>query len=411
MEKFVSMKLGENFGKLMLDIAQEHIKNGYCEKAIQLYVDSFPGFTEEYVVKLLKKEMELIVAEDGKSVELTDIVNKENSYDWGAILEDETKYLSDLVYTIYKLKDDFSNKFLQNINDVELNKHNKRISYAYTGRVNICARLISGKDCVADSYNVWTKMEDNVLNGDCTDKEYYIYSVYQYVNYIRQLDKLSFKFNKKLDFLTKHEIVGHITKIEKLLSDVFELLLDFSYNAAYYNPMCDEEIYSLTESIHDNMLATKYGNEYCKYKMLTCDIMDGYDAGWLSPDGKFYGADGSVSSMLHLNIADMIDKNTTIIKNSSSSPDYELEKLGWMKIHHNFVTGAYRYKKEPLDNDDYSLYCPTEQQIDAICKYINKFYPQGIYTDYICYQMRNDKCYTSNKLRSMDEIALHNIFD
>lgn len=138
--------------------------------------------------------------------------------------------------------------------------------------------------------------------------------------------------------------------------------------------------------------------------------MDGYDAGWLSPDGKFYGADGSVSSMLHLNIADMIDKNTSIIKNPTSGPDFELEKLGWMKIHHNFVTGAYRYKKELSDDDDYSLYCPTEQQIDAICKYINKFYPQGIYTDFISYNTRDGNCYTSNKFRSMDEISLHNIF-
>lgn len=103
MEKTVSMKLGDNFGKLMLDIAQEHIKNGYCEKAVQLYVDSFPGFTEEYVVKLLKNDMELIVAEDGKSVELTDIVNKENDYDWNTILENEAKQLSDLVYAIYEL--------------------------------------------------------------------------------------------------------------------------------------------------------------------------------------------------------------------------------------------------------------------------------------------------------------------
>lgn len=34
------------------------------------------------------------------------------------------------------------------------------------------------------------------------------------------------------------------------------------------------------------------------------EIIEGYDAGWLSPDGDFYGLNGSVGNMLHLNIAE-----------------------------------------------------------------------------------------------------------
>lgn len=46
--------------------------------------------------------------------------------------------------------------------------------------------------------------------------------------------------------------------------------------------------------------------EYHKTELEPVEITEGYDAGWLSPDGDFYGLNGSVGNMLHLNIAERL---------------------------------------------------------------------------------------------------------
>ena len=70
------MKLGQNIGEILLDIAQNAIQSGNPEKSISIYTDSLNGFTEEYVIKLLKNEYVLITSKDEVSVELTDWENE-----------------------------------------------------------------------------------------------------------------------------------------------------------------------------------------------------------------------------------------------------------------------------------------------------------------------------------------------
>lgn len=55
--------------------------------------------------------------------------------------------------------------------------------------------------------------------------------------------------------------------------------------------------------MHDDLLKTKIGMEYVKNGIIEKNIMNGYDAGWLSPDGEFYGVNGETSALLQMNIA------------------------------------------------------------------------------------------------------------
>ena len=66
------MKLGDNLGEILLEIAQTAIQEGNPEKAVSTYTESLIGFTEDYVIKLLKNEYVLATSKDGVSVELTD---------------------------------------------------------------------------------------------------------------------------------------------------------------------------------------------------------------------------------------------------------------------------------------------------------------------------------------------------
>ena len=83
----VHMKLGQNIGAILLEIAQTAIQDGDPQKAIDTYTRSLNGFTEEYVIKLLKNEYVLVTDADGVSVKMTDWenerkFNRENITDW-----------------------------------------------------------------------------------------------------------------------------------------------------------------------------------------------------------------------------------------------------------------------------------------------------------------------------------------
>ena len=136
---------------------------------------------------------------------------------------------------------------------------------------------------------------------------------------------------------------------------------------------------------------------------LPCDIMDGYDAGWLSPEGIFYGADGDTSSLLHIAIADELGMD-----------DIDLERKHWIKTHHDICYShpAFFKDEKPSDviiNPDgttWNGYVWSKNQLEAICNYIDKFYNGKLctgptYPDYL----------TTGQLKSMDIIALHNALE
>lgn len=86
------MKLGNNIGAILLEIAQKAIQDGNPQKAIDTYTKALNGFSEEYVIKLLRNEYVLVTDEDCVTVNLTDLENdrnsnKDNITDWNFWIE------------------------------------------------------------------------------------------------------------------------------------------------------------------------------------------------------------------------------------------------------------------------------------------------------------------------------------
>jgi hypothetical protein len=77
--------------------------------------------------------------------------------------------------------------------------------------------------------------------------------------------------------------------------------------------------------------------EYHKTELKPVEIIEGYDAGWLSPDGEFYGLNGGVENLLHLNIAERLLASKKIPVKEMRNPDRWLEENGWVKVHHNWI--------------------------------------------------------------------------
>lgn len=101
--------------------------------------------------------------------------------------------------------------------------------------------------------------------------------------------------------------------------------------------------------------------EYHQTELKPVEITEGYDAGWLSPDGDFYGLNGSVGNMLHLNIAERLLASKKIPVKEMRNPDRWLEENGWVKIHHDWILFSGSFYGKTL----------TEIQIDKLYHYGN----------------------------------------
>ena len=105
-----------------------------------------------------------------------------------------------------------------------------------------------------------------------------------------------------------------------------------------------------------------------KCAILPSDIILDFDAGWLSPEGDFYGMNGEYSDNLHIEIADLLYKDGIIPKDHEYAKDIWLEMNGWVKIHHDWVLfDCERYNHE---NNSYEIIRHlTENQIKELSRY------------------------------------------
>jgi len=130
-----------------------------------------------------------------------------------------------------------------------------------------------------------------------------------------------------------------------------------------------------------------------------------YNAYWIDREGNAYGAEGPVSAMLHINMADAIcDKFYPDCKEDKSS---HLERLGYVKISDNWVL----YLSDYIDLSD-SLQIErkfaepiTEKQKETICN----IFSQGKRIDTF-YAGYSRQLISLSKFKQMDGFMLNNLF-
>ena len=433
------MKIGSNLPKILLEIAQENILNGDVEKGITTFTDSLNGFNKEYALMCLKNEAVLVVNEEEQTMVLDDDEqlrneNQEYIYDWNKLLNDQEIYLVNLANNLQETKQLFENIKDMRARDIEdYSLQNMMLEYFSEEQVskigvhNLAAKLIKGDDFARHQYgngsNVWNHLCEHVESDNAAFYEKALYYTVKYVNIIRDIHREYLKFDKQYHFLVNNGLAKKLLFVEQVVRRICYILKGFSdLNKGYYHGMCDETLSDYKKQIIEDIKNTTWGNEYFENNFLLTNIEDGYDAGWLSPDGMFIGANGDTSSLIHMCLAEDIWKGNSIYgkrmrednvsQYSNLSPEYWLEKEGWLKIHHDEIYGYFKYKKnaEITHKEDKVLYCPTEKQIEMICKYVDKFYNGKFYQAPMILRDHYDKPLYTREIKQMDEIALHNAF-
>jgi len=432
----LNFKLGSLLGNHLLDIAVSNIQAGTPETGIKMYKGALPGITEELIMSLLKYETVLYTSGD-EELSLTDDEDKKQEMielgltvvDWDNWIKTKIRFIEDIVNAIYRHKDIFErNTKFDEIYKLDLSNYDMYPDFDTEDKkigceisiVNICARVIAANPFSNLLDSGESKYEK--FCAECDDEDRYVnkekqalFRAVQYVVCMRNLCKEYESLYKSYEFLLDNHLIERPACIEQLAERVFYLLLQFSENAEYNHPMCNESIEKFKKHIIEVVPMSRLGDEYSKYHILHKEIIDGYDAGYITPDGTFYGANGSSSSMIHMTIADelfnykMRDemKAAGVRSPGFGGVDAEqyLNDLGWMKIHHNEVYAYFAFSK---DDTDRKLYCPTEEQIKKICEYADKWWNGQIYTSPQI--VSKTEPVSTYKLKQMDEFKLHEIF-
>lgn len=402
----LNIRIGKNIGTILLEIAQTAIKDGNPQKAIDTYTKALNGFTEEYAVKVLKNDYVLVT--DGEVVSLTDseserISNKGNIIDWNFWFERKLEYMTEICKSLNSIEKQFER--YGNILDFNITipiKNYFGLELAKkVGLGDIVAKLIVGEKCGKEDNDVWDELCSNVNCEQAKMHEMELYLIVKYVDNIRILHKEYMAFAKVYEFLLNNGLADRPLFFEKNLEFPIKKLCIFSDTKnGYYHPICNAKLSEYKKQIIDDVNSTPLGNEYMRIGIIEKNIMDGYDAGWLSPDGKFYGENDSALNLIHLNIAARLKQN-------GLDGDRELEKEGWIKIHDDEVYGCFIGELKPSSDFPFA-YCPTEIQVKMICDYIDKYHNGKLYTRPKIVETTD--AISTYKLRQMDKFILHKLF-
>ena len=402
----LNIRIGKNIGTILLEIAQTAIKDGNPQKAIDTYTKALNGFTEEYAVKVLKNEYVLVT--DGEVVSLTDseserISNKGNITNWNFWLERKLEYMTEICKSLNSIEKKFER--YGNILDFNITipiKNYFGLELAKkVGLDDIVAKLIVGEKCGKEDNDVWDELCSNVKCEQAKMHEMELYLIAKYVDNIRILHKEYMAFAKVYEFLLNNGLADRPLFFEKNLEFPIKKLCIFSDTKnGYYHPICNAKLSEYKKQIIDDVNSTPLGNEYMRIGIVEKNIMDGYDAGWLSPDGKFYGENGPTSNMIHLSIAECLKKNNL-------NGDRELENEGWIKIHDDEVYGCFIGELKPSSDFPFA-YCPTEIQVKMICDYIDKYHYGKLYTRPKIVETTD--AISTYELRQMGKVMLHKLF-
>lgn len=330
MEGGLTFTIGKGFGRMLTNIAWEKLTEKLNPReAVELITKSLPGCTEGMAVdildsKIILREDELtqeVLGESGPGGRFNDWIRgqriqlEEEAKEWVEALERLRQTIADAGG-----KFEFSVRYPELIGYLSGDKDAGLLDYP---RSNVVEQI---KGTVEGANNFFVKVEE-------------VYGVIAWMCH---------SLNTSRPIFTD-SIFGIRTILDSFMTTDPEVEASIRKQ--------DFQKQRLSEWMENE----KKIEEYHQTELKPVEITEGYDAGWLSPDGDFYGLNGSVGNLLHLNIAERLLASKKIPVKEMRNPDRWLEENGWVKIHHDWILFSGSFYGKTL----------TEIQIDKLYHYGN----------------------------------------
>lgn len=382
------MVIGDGLGDRLYEIAQEKLLEGNIQGMYDVYTKSLMGFEKGHVDMIMSREYCLVTNDN--ALELSNnknIINERHHTDYEFVID---SYLEDLGNVFQYYHDVFRhiNPHLFTI------KQRGAVRADKIAMIMMCRQLfdesLAYTDEYEDAYDKWDNIEWDA-NDDWQSIACKYVNYYKYLSCLVEFSKIYRKYIPMFEYITKIGIMpekyNKLKDFEKLTQSMITILYEFidTRVPSHDSKELDDAINKFKSDIRNEWLPmTCIGREILSKGILPQNIMLDYDAGWIAPDGTFYGMDGDTKDMLHLNLSEKLVPN-------AENPDFELEKQGYVKIHGRCVSATRDF---------------TDEQVEAICNYCDKFKEGTIYNPF----NSNNQIIKTSDFRAMDIFARRKAF-
>lgn len=356
----VHFSIGEDFGKLLATIAQEHLIYGNDPiKALKTITDGLIGIPVDMALKVLKGDLLLKVDVETQEV-IVCTPDEDLEYDKTYPKVDVLDFMERQAKEVARGR----NQLIIAWNEVQrtIRRYNKVIS------VNVyyedIFKFIAGNDeDLLERYRENEEIEG--LKGLIETTKAFILKTSEIEKTMRWMMINWKEFDNTDNFNKYQEYSGEVysDNMEIMLTMQQTLNMNFEFQDEH-----DARVTTFIESMREIEKTIEKGIE-------PINIMDNWSAGWLSPDCKFYGLNGDIANMLHNQIADALQEAGVIPMyederdkehNIKLNPDAWLEQHGWVKIHENHVDYA-GCLNHHIGKENVHI---NEEQVKLIAEYI-----------------------------------------
>ncbi len=360
--QYVHFRVGEDLGLRLMEIAQEHLTEGNNPvKALKTITESLHGCPTDVAVQILFGNLVLPVDVESQQVICQERIAGEHDrfpkLDAMYFMESRTRKI---VQTAGYIQEGFRN----------LQYEIKRKNY--------------GKFTVDFNYEDIFKFiagDDEVILEQLRDNQEidHIASLFEATKrFIEETMKTQatmewvMKTSKDFEGNLGEEAGKNYELYLQLRGDVADALVDVAY---YMNQTIkmDFVLDAPEDNVQKYIESAREIDDVINAGIVPVDIMSNYSAGWLSPEGVFYGLNGEIANMLHIQIGDalleagIITSDTEGMKSEIDS-NVMLEKLGWVKVHGNHIQFAGCLNKVTHNVPDINM---TEKQAEIIFNYLH----------------------------------------
>jgi hypothetical protein len=322
-------RIGENFGALLASIAQEHLtERNNPVLALKTITESLHGCPTDIAVRILKGDIVLIVNEEDQNCLPVDRIPAIHDAIFPKIdpvyfLESRARnikmhggYILDglkaLQYQIKKDRGYFTIDF----------KYEDIFKFVAGDNEALLEELRDNRDIdgIASLFEATKRFIEETMKTQST------------MEWIMQtFDEFSKSKNYEYYMQLRGEVADVLVDIAFHLNQT--LKLDFSLDAP-------------VDNVQNYIDSARAIDEVISKGIEPVDIMKNWSAGWLAPNGDYYGLNGEIANMLHNQIADALQEIGIVPKKADEevgaeiNPDAWLEQHGWVKIHSNNINFA-----------------------------------------------------------------------
>lgn len=394
--------LGEDLGIQLAEIAREHVQDLRLDKANSLWVESF-GCTEDMAEELTAGKLVVVVDDPEQClINVTDrkSLSKKREKEYPKLTCEELHHIVDRYFQTDRDRDEewiFEDMRLEMSNVNRILSANNEIwldaeltglfcdifpnwfpqGVQVSGNIIVMPRVMFKE--IMDNNGDETKFEQfiddaNSMNITRFGEAYKLYKIIWVTKKMLNILKHKDQMLALEDFAIKHydcdnthknRIERYIKEIEDILAGWMVFINNTNSQLCAFNEEDDPD-----EMFNTYMEGVKNIDKMSK-DFHPVEITDGYDAGWLAPDGKYFGLNGSSGNFLHIAIADNLMDYYGFKKpdDFDFSVDAFIAKQGFVKIHHDWI--LYEGYDCIMTDKPVEL---TRAQIKAIVEYGNKVY-------------------------------------